>query len=118
MFGYPFILKITSVRNYMFKRTVNWRSVSFGLVHLTVSLAIIFLLPIQIFLFPWKGNFDWTFQGLALIFGEFGARYFFALPFLLMSFASFKQAFSDQNKSIKSVFPSRLRGRKSREKVK
>ena len=102
----------------MIKRSVNWSEVAFGLVHLAISLSIIFLLPIQIFLFSSKRNSDWTFQGLALILGEYGARYFFALPFLLMSFYFFKRGFSDQTKSMKSIFPSRLRGRKSREKAK
>ena len=102
----------------MIKRSVNWGAITYGFVHLAISFAIIFLLPIQLFLFSSRTNFDGTFQGLALIFGEYGARYFVALPFLLMSFYSFKRVFSDQRESTKSIFSSRLRGRKSRVKDK
>lgn len=102
----------------MIRRTVNWLSVAFGLGHLAVSLAIIFFLPTKAFLLSSKRNSDWTFQGLALIFGEIGARYFFALPFLLMCFFTFRGALTDQNKVVKPIFQSRLRGRKSRAKAK
>ena len=102
----------------MIKQTVHWRSVFFGLVELAVALAIIFLLPVQTFLVSSRRNKDLSFQGLVLIFGEVGARYFCALPFLVMCIFSFRRAFNDQNKSLKTIFSSRLRGRKSREKGK
>jgi hypothetical protein len=102
----------------MIKQAVHWRSVVYGLVELSVSIAIIFLLPVQIFLVSSRRNGDLIFQGLALIFGEVGARYFCAFPFLVMCIFSFRRAFSEQNKSSKINFPSRLRGRKSREKGK
>jgi hypothetical protein len=98
----------------MLKKTINGKSLAFALAYLAIGLSTIFLFPREAFFVSSHRNSDLTFGGLALLFGEIGARYFVSLPFFIMCFRSFKDAFSVKKISEKTVFPSRLRGRRSR----
>lgn len=82
----------------MFSRTIQWKYLSSAFVGMTIAIVIIFFLPDKAFLEPGRRNSHLTFLGMRAVFGEYLARYFFSLPFVIISIAALKKAFIPDQK--------------------